>query len=268
MVEVLRAGAVANRARVALFDFDGTLSLIRSGWMNVMAPMMVEELRALQSGESEAELDAVVREFIFRLNGRQTVYQMIQLADEVRKRGGLPLDPLVYKHRYLERLWEHIKNRVAAIESGDAKPAGYLVPGAVGMLKSLRARGLRLYLASGTDEIYMKREVELLGLTAYFDGGVFGALDDYTKREKHLLIRDIIDNAGVRGDEFLGFGDGFVEIENIKEVGGIAVGVATDERECLVIDQWKRDRLARAGADYIIPNYLEREQLYSMLFAA
>ncbi len=30
-----------------------------------------------------------------RLNGQQTIYQMIQLADEVRRRGGEPHDPLV-----------------------------------------------------------------------------------------------------------------------------------------------------------------------------
>jgi len=29
---------------VVLFDFDGTLSLIRSGWVDVMVPMMVEIL--------------------------------------------------------------------------------------------------------------------------------------------------------------------------------------------------------------------------------
>ena len=39
-----------------------------------------------------------------RLNGRQTIYQMIQLADEVTQRGGTPLEPLAYKHRYHDRL--------------------------------------------------------------------------------------------------------------------------------------------------------------------
>ena len=43
-IEVIRPGATAAHARVALFDFDGTLSLVRSGWMDVMVPMMVEIL--------------------------------------------------------------------------------------------------------------------------------------------------------------------------------------------------------------------------------
>ena len=255
------------RARVALFDFDGTLSLIRSGWMDVMAPMMVEELAALNTGESETALTALVREFIFRLTGKQTIYQMIHLAGEVARRGGTPEDPLVYKHRYLNLLWQRIRHRVEALENGTAQPAEYVVPGALEVVRELKARGLKLYLASGTDEAYMKHEADLLGFTPYFDGGVFGAQDDYLKFEKDLLIRDIIRSAEFRGEEFLGFGDGYVEIENIKAVGGVAVGVATDERECITVDAWKRDRLTRAGADHIIPNYLEREKLFSVLFA-
>jgi len=49
--------------RVVLFDFDGTLSLIRSGWMQVMVPMMVEILGGLRTGESEGDLTAVVEDF-------------------------------------------------------------------------------------------------------------------------------------------------------------------------------------------------------------
>ena len=43
-VEIVRQGISASRAKVALFDFDGTLSLIRAGWVDVMVPMMVEVL--------------------------------------------------------------------------------------------------------------------------------------------------------------------------------------------------------------------------------
>ena len=51
MIEIINQGASAHRARVALFDFDGTLSTIRSGWMDIMIPMMVEILLDLKSGE-------------------------------------------------------------------------------------------------------------------------------------------------------------------------------------------------------------------------
>src|SRR5271163_2823525 len=95
--------------RSVLFDFDGTLSLIREGWPQVMIPMMVEALKETGAAEDEADLAAKVEEFIRRLNGRQTIYQMIQLAEEVRKRGGQPLEPLAYKHRYHDRLMQRIQ---------------------------------------------------------------------------------------------------------------------------------------------------------------
>jgi len=266
MIECLRPGVSAERARVVLFDFDGTLSLIRSGWVEVMVPMMVEILAELKTGESEAELRAVVEEFVGRLTGKQTIYQMIALAEEVRKRGGTPKDPLEYKHQYLALLWEKIKDRVAELERGDAPPEKYLVPGSVELLESLKERGLKMYLASGTDQIYMRREAELLGLTRYFDGGVYGALDDYKSFSKAILIQRIISSAEARGDELLGFGDGYVEIENVKQVGGVAVGVATDEPDCRQVNEWKRRRLAGVGADLIIPNYIERDQLLRLLF--
>ena len=56
MVEQLRPGVSASKARFVLFDFDGTVSVIRSGWVDVMVPMMVEILAGLKTGESEAEL--------------------------------------------------------------------------------------------------------------------------------------------------------------------------------------------------------------------
>jgi len=229
-------------------------------------PMMVEILAELKTGESEAELRAVVEEFVGRLTGKQTIYQMIALAEEVRKRGGTPKDPLEYKHQYLALLWEKIKDRVAELERGDAPSEKYLVPGSIELLESLKQRGLKMYLASGTDQIYMRREAELLGLTHYFDGGVYGALDDYKSFSKAILIQRIISSAEARGDELLGFGDGYVEIENVKQVGGVAVGVATDEPECRQVNEWKRRRLAGVGADLIIPNYLERDQLLRLLF--
>jgi hypothetical protein len=82
MIEHLRPGAHARDVRVVLFDFDGTISLIRAGWMDVMVPMMVEILLDLKSGESEAELRAIFEEFVGRLTGKQTMYQMIKLAEK------------------------------------------------------------------------------------------------------------------------------------------------------------------------------------------
>lgn len=268
MIEHLRPGASAAHARVALFDFDGTISVIRSGWMEIMIPMMVEILLDLKTGEREADLRAIVEEFVGRLTGKQTMYQMIALAEEIEKRGGKPLDPLVYKNRYLELLNEKIAGTIAELRAGRCSPEQYLVPGSRELLEALRGRGLKMYLASGTDQVYMREEARLLDVDRYFDGGVYGALDDYKAFSKKILIQRLIASAECGGGEFLGFGDGYVEIENIKEVGGVAVGVATAEPECLEVDEWKRKRLAGVGADYIIPNYLCRAELFETLFRA
>ena len=265
MVEQLRPGASAKNARIGIFDFDGTVSLVRSGWMDVMAPMMVEMLLDLKTGEPEADLRQVVDDFIWRLTGKQTVYQMIELAEQIRRRGGQPLDPLAYKKIFLDRLNDRIRHRLEELRAGQAPPEKYLVPGTRELLEALRARGLVLYLASGTDQQYMREEARLLDMERYFEG-VYGALDDYQSFSKKLLIQRLLAAPGVRGEEFLGFGDGHVEIENIKEVGGVAVGVATAEPECRVVDEWKRQRLAGVGADFIVPNFLCREELMQRLF--
>src|SRR5438105_10260637 len=156
-IEVLNPDLPRGRFRFVLFDFDGTLSLIREGWPQVMIPMMVAVLRETGTREGEAELSAAVEDFVMRLNGRQTIYQMIQLADEVRRRGGQPLDPVEYKYRYHDLLMDRIRGRLARLESGDADPEEWTVPGSHALLDALRRRGLSLYLASGTDVKYVRR---------------------------------------------------------------------------------------------------------------
>ncbi len=160
-IEIVDPGVVRGRIRYALFDFDGTISLIREGWQGVMVPMMVELLLATPGAEDEAAITSRVREFVARLTGRQTIYQMIQLAEEVRARGGRPLEPLDYKRMYHERLWQRIAGRVAALEAGQATPDDLMVPGSRAMLEGLACRGVRMYLASGTDEPFVRHEAEL-----------------------------------------------------------------------------------------------------------
>jgi hypothetical protein len=62
------------------------------------------------------------------------------------------------------------------------------------------------------------------------------------------------------------FGDGFVEIEETKKVGGIAIGVASDEFNPGNWNEWKRNRLTQAGADLLIPDYSEWQILLDFLF--
>lgn len=227
---------------------------------------MVEILLELKTNESEQEFRELVSNFVARLTGKQTIYQMIELAEQVRRRGGAPLDPLIYKRMYHDRLWERIRDRVEALRRGDIAADALLVPGARHILENLRARGLRMYLASGTDEVFMQDEARLLDVERYFDGGLRGALDDYTSFSKRLLIEQLTSELGLKPGELLAFGDGYVEIENTRAAGGIAVGVATDEPACRAVNEWKRRRLIEAGAQVIIPNFLESDRLLAFLF--
>jgi phosphoglycolate phosphatase len=266
-IEIRNPDIERGRIRFALFDFDGTISLIRQGWQDVMIPMMVEILMDLGTGETLEEIHAVVREFVTRLTGKQTIYQMMALADAVTERGGTPLDPIEYKWQYLNLLWEQIKDRVADLKAGRATPLEMSVPGALAMVQALYDRGTELYVASGTDHAYVVDEASCLGVNEQFGDRIYGALDDYKNFSKAILIEQLIRENNLHGSEFITFGDGYVEIENCKDAGGISVGVATDEETRQGLDEWKRNRLIEAGADIIIPDFREYPKLLEYLFS-
>ncbi len=251
-----------------LFDFDGTLSLIRQGWPEVMVPMFTEVLPALP-GETLADRSRLAFEDIMRLNGKQTIYQMMQLAERIRDRGGEAKEPLWYKHEYLRRLELRIKDRVEGLRQGTIQADDLLVHRARRLLENLKERGLPIYLASGTDEIFVKQEAELLSLTPYFGRKIYGAQDDYKTFSKKMVIERIIRENGIRGEQLLSFGDGYVEIENTKEAGGLAVAVASDEANngSGRMDEWKRERLSGVGADVVIPDFRDAAPLLELILA-
>jgi len=252
---------VTRKFKAVLFDFDGTISLIREGWQPIMYSYFTELLAEVSPQQSETEIREFVQEFVDRLTGKQTIYQCIFLADEIEKRGAEAEEPFVYKEEYNRRLLLHIEDRIQALQSRRIGREVFLVPGSIELLENLRALGLDLFLASGTDHEYVLAEAEGLGITDYFNGGIFGAVDDYENFSKEQVIRELIMPKISAGQKLLGFGDGFVEIENVKSVGGIAVGVASNEKERKGIDSWKRSRLIEAGADVIIGDYRCQEAL-------
>lgn len=249
-----------------VFDFDGTLSLVREGWPAVMLPMFVEMLPH-QSDDTEESVQKMLLDDIMKLNGKQTIYQMMQLAERIKERGGSPKEPLWYKHEYLRRLDLRIQNRKEAILSGEIQADEHVVYGARHMLELLTSKGLPVYLASGTDEPFVKEEAKILGLDHYFKGHIYGALDDHKSFSKKMVIDRILRENKIPGESLLSFGDGYVEIENTKEVGGLAIAVASDEANngSGNIDEWKRKRLTGVGADVVIPDYRDIDLLMPQL---
>lgn len=269
LVEILPGFQARPRVSHVLFDFDGTLSLIRQGWPEIMLPMF-EELLPERAGESEAARRQLLYDDIMRLNGKQTIYQMMQFAERVQERGGQAQTPLWYKHEYLRRLDVKIHARIQGLQDGSVRPDTLLVHESRPLLEYLLKRGLRLYLASGTDEAFVKREAALLDVTRYFGPHVYGALDDYKNFSKKMVIDRILRENQVPGEQLLAFGDGYVEIQNTKEVGGLAVAVASDEANngSGRMDEWKRQRLTGAGADIVIPDFRDALPVMEMILGA
>jgi phosphoglycolate phosphatase-like HAD superfamily hydrolase len=204
---------------------------------------------------------------IMSLTGKQTIYQMIRLAERITQRGGEPREPLWYKHEYLRRLDQRIAKRIAGLQSGQVDRESLLVYGARHALEQLRARGLTLYLASGTDEQYVKQEAELLDVARYFEGRIYGAQEDYQSFSKAKVIERILRENQVPGEQLLSFGDGYVEIENTKNAGGLAIAIASDEAHNGGgnMDEWKRARLASVGADVLMPDFRDIDALLELI---
>lgn len=245
-----------------LFDFDGTLSLVREGWPEVMLGMFYEMLPAA-AGDQESAVKAMLFDDMMKLNGKQTIYQMIQFAERIKERGGTPREPLWYKHEYLRRLEEKLLNRLERLREKRCSPEEFLVFGSRALLENLQARGLKLYLASGTDEPFVKRESQLLDVARYFGVHIYGAQDNYQTFSKKMVIERILRENNIPGERLLAFGDGYVELQNTKEVGGLAIAVASDEAHngSGRVDEWKRNRLLGVGADLVIPDFRDAEAL-------
>jgi phosphoglycolate phosphatase-like HAD superfamily hydrolase len=249
------------------FDFDGTISLIRQGWPEVMVPMLVELLPRVD-GDTDEGNRQMLYDDIMELNGKQTIYQMIQFAERVKERGGEPKEPVWYKREYLRRLDERIGDRVAGLRDGSVRREEWLVHRVGELLDKLRERGVVCYLLSGTDEEYVREEAALLGVDSHFEDRIYGARDDYQSFSKKIAMDRMFEEHGITGENLLSFGDGYVEIQNTKQLGGLAVAVASAEANngSGKVDEWKRQRLLGVGADIVIADYRDAGPLLDMIF--
>ena len=262
-LEVVRPRGARRSFRYAVFDFDGTL---REGWQGIMIPYFADELAAAPgaAGRPYEDIYEEAKEFIFVNTGKQTIYQCIELAQRINAMGGNAKDPQEYKDEYVRRLLRAVDGRRTGL--ADGAPADWLVPGSQQLLAMLRRHGITMYLASGTDDGHVKEEAALLGLTEYFGPHIYGAQRDYKTFSKKMVIERILRENQLPGEALLGFGDGYVEIEDVKAAGGFACGVASNEKTRQGVDEWKRQRLIRAGADIIIPDYRAIDELEAFLF--
>ncbi|MBM4041570.1 MAG: HAD family hydrolase [Planctomycetes bacterium] len=266
-VEVLNPSIECDRIHHALFDFDGTISILRQGWERVMVPLMVEMI-AGSVGDPDGAIRHEVERYVDESTGIQTVLQMDWLVKAVAGHRGPDhaLTAEEYKAIYNERLMRHIAERLARLESGQTPRDEMMLAGAEAFLQALAARGITLYVASGTDVEDVRREAAALGVARYFRGGIFGAVGASRQCSKAAVIRDILDTHRLEGPELLVVGDGPVEIREGKARGALTVGVASDEVRRRGLNPRKRERLLAAGADIIVPDFTAGEALLALLF--
>ena len=251
-MEIIRPNRYPGRLREAVFDFDGTLSLLRAGWQRVMADQMLAALLATPRAEGEADLRAAVDEPVNGWAGRPTLEQMAWLVEAVAARGGRPQTAEAYKAQYLALLAERVRHR-EDVEAGRASPERHRVAGALEFVQALHARGVACHIASGTDETAVREEAALLGFGPYITH-LRGARPDGSDA-KRALITWLAAERRLAPGELAALGDGRAEMQCARAVEGLAIGLATDEGGSAGPDARKRALLIQAGADVIVPDF-------------
>jgi len=176
------------------------------------------------------------------------------------------LDEHGYKALYNRELMAIVGRRLARLRRGELEAEDFRVKGAAAFLRELAGRGVKLYLASGTDQADTEEEARALGYGDLFQGRIYGARGDLAHEPKRVVLERILGEVGARGLSALAtFGDGPVEIRETRKRGGLAVGVASDEVRRFGLDPAKRSRLIQAGADLIIPDFSQGRRLLELL---
>lgn len=262
-IQVVGAARPREQIKLALFDFDGTVSRIVEDWQELLVEMFQEVLRPYQHVEP-----ITVEQLwdIVDLNtGKRTISQAHSLAAEVKKRGGKPEPPEAYLAEYYRRLDGLTRPRMEALQAG-ADPERFLMPGVRACLEMFRRRGVPIGLVSGSEQQTVCQSAELLGVAEFFDAGIYGTDGIGESFRKAAVFGEILAKTGITGENLVGFGDGHVETHDVHALGGLAVGVAFNEKANGGLNPQRAKRLTDAGADWIIADFTNLPAIEAGLF--
>ena len=161
-----------------------------------------------------------------------------------------------------------VNARADRIRGGTAIADDFMVTGARKFMEQLRAQGIQLHLASGTELRFITDEAKWLGLNHFFGNRFYGPSGpedrEFTKRG---VMDRILAEHKAPGSALVAFGDGHVEIEQARAVGGFAVAVCSDEEDWRSrrIDVAKQNRLSAAGAHFCIPDFVDPSEWFDRL---
>lgn len=272
-VEIVESYGRVNEVRYLVIDHDGTISVLREGWEKLMHDMMLqcicgEKLSQLNAKQHE-EISSKVDQLISQTTGAPTIVQMEGLVELIEREAMISaeevLSPEAYKERYVTELNGFVAQRIQRFKKGELGIEEFTIKGVVKFLKYLKAQNISLYLASGTDEEYVIKEAEALEYALLFDGEIHGAKPDGVSA-KRKVIEHLIREKNATQDQIVVLGDGPSEIREGRKVGALCVGVASDEVRRYGLNLHKRERLIRAGAHIIIPDFSQLSSISEVLF--
>jgi FMN phosphatase YigB (HAD superfamily) len=248
-----------------VFDFDGTLSWIRHGWPAIMHSVF-EGHWAPAVEESPARRKEIFDSIILGLNGRPTIHQMERFAYLLQERK-ITRVPELLRSEFQEKLDKEIRHRLALIQSRHSPMDEFVVHGGRKLLEWLAHEGLTLIVLSSTIEHRVREEAEALGLTHFFKNRIHGSGEDPSAFSKMDVFQRILQEDGIEGKNLLSFGDGPVEIQCTKTLGGIAIAICSDETEngSGKMDPTKHSQLLNAGADAALPDFRDAPALMKYL---
>ncbi|MEO0332414.1 MAG: HAD family hydrolase, partial [Bacteroidota bacterium] len=255
-----------------MFDHDGTISVLRQGWEDIMQPLMLRSIAgnalAEISPSQKNELSEKIKQLIGQTTGAPTIVQMEGLVELIQREGYVPSEdirsPEHYKQEFLDLLNKKVAERTERFQRGELGTEDFTIKGVLPFIKMLQKASVKLFLASGTDEENVKQEANTLGYGSWFTGGIYGARPDGISAKRKVL-QYLLQDKSADPSKILVIGDGPSEIREGRKVGAICIGVASDEIRRFGMNYAKRERLIRAGAHYIISDFAKQDALFNML---
>ncbi|MFZ9858006.1 MAG: HAD family hydrolase [Roseiflexaceae bacterium] len=261
MIEIIRAPTA--KFTLAAIDFDGTMSLIRIGWQQVMHSVMKAALRDYHP--NHAHIDTDIRTYIAHSTGQPSIIQMAWVDEQVMLYGGPQRGAHYYLDQFSNAMKSQIDDRVASITDESTADA-FMIPGARQFLQTLAQRNIHIALVSGTEHHHLVRESAALKIDSYFDAGIYGPGSHAPGFTKHDAIAQLIARYNVAPNALLSVGDGPVEIKAGRVLGGYSLAVASDEHSG-GLDADKRQHLLDAGADAVVAHFSQLDVITQALLS-
>lgn len=206
----------------AIFDVDGTLLDSMSIWDTIGE----DYLRSLGIEPRE------------KLNEKFKTMSLQQAAEYYRSEYGVTLP--------VNRICDDINGRIEDFYRHEAQ----LKAGTAAFLQKLRERGVKLCLATATDDYLVEAALRRCGVFEFFSG-LFTCTGVGSGKDKPLIFRAAQERLGTAKRETIVFEDALHALKTAKEDGFITAAVC----DC----HEKKQRELRALADYYISDYCNCE---------